>query len=451
MRSLLALTGPLAAGLLAEMAMSFTDMVVVGRLGSLPLAAVGLGANLLVAATLVAMGLLSAVGVLTAEAHGAGDDAAVARIVHQGFFLASVISVPVTVAGYFPAPLLRRLGQDPAVIALAQDYLRAAVWSFLPYLYFTALRNFVAALSRARAVMAVTLAAVVCNLALNWLLVFGGPGLPALGVAGSGLATSIVCWLMAAALGLHAARAPAFRGYRVFGRGWGIEPGLLAGILRLGVPMGLVQAVETALFSGVTVLMGVLGATALAAHNVAASAASIAYMIPSALAQATAMRVARAMGEGALRRARGIGVLAMTVGMAYMGAVAVVMWAAPRTIAALYLDRADPANADTLALAVLLLGIAAVFQVVDGIQVIAGGALRGLKDTTLPLLVGLVCFWAIGLGGGWLLAFRLRLGGPGLWWGVALGLAVAAGLLGWRFALRTRAPSRLAGAALAPG
>ncbi|MBX6322118.1 MAG: hypothetical protein IRY94_09850 [Rhodospirillaceae bacterium] len=207
-RGLLALTGPLAAGLFAEMAMSLTNTMVVARLGSLPLAAVGLGANLLIAATLVAMGLLSVVGVLAAEAHGAGEDTAVARIVHQGFFLASAISVPVTVAGYFPAPLLRWLGQDPAVIALAQDYLRPAVWSFLPYLYFTVLRNFVAALSRARAVMVVTLAAVVCNLALNWILVFERLGVPAPGVTGSGRATIIVCWLMLAALGRHAARAP---------------------------------------------------------------------------------------------------------------------------------------------------------------------------------------------------------------------------------------------------
>ncbi|MBX6322119.1 MAG: hypothetical protein IRY94_09855 [Rhodospirillaceae bacterium] len=211
------------------------------------------------------------------------------------------------------------------------------------------------------------------------------------------------------------------------------------------------QAVETALFSGVTILMGLLGATALAAHNVAASIASVAYMIPSALAQATAMRVARATGEGASRRASRIGFLAIGLGMLYMAAVAVVMCSAPFDTAALYLDPADPASAEAPARAALLLGIAAVFQVVDGVQVIAVGALRGLKDAALPLLVGLACFRAIGLGGGWLLAFRLGLGGPGLWWGVALGLAVAAVLLGWRFAHRTREPARPAGAALAAG
>jgi MATE family multidrug resistance protein len=439
LRSLLGLTGPLAAGLLAEMAMSFTDMVVVGRLGSLQLAAVGLGANLLIAATLVAMGVLSVVGVLAAQAHGSGDDPAVARIVHQSFFLASLISVPVMIAGFFPAPVLRLLGQEPAVIALAQDYLRAAVWSFLPYLYFTALRNFVAALAQARAVMVVTLAAVACNLLLNWVLVFGRLGLPALGVAGSGIATSIVCWLMAVALGLHVTYARPFRAYRVLGGAWAVEPGLLADILRLGIPPGLVQAVETVLFTGVTVLMGVLGAWVLAAHNVAAGIASIAYMIPSALAQAASMRVAHAIGQGDPLRARGVGLLAIGAGTLYMAGVAVVMWAAPAAIASIYLDAADPTNAGALALAVHLLAIAAVFQVVDGIQVIATGALRGLRDTTASLIVGLLCFWLIGLGGGYVLAFPLRGGGPGLWWAVALGLAVAALLLTWRFVRRTAA------------
>src|SRR5262249_36828624 len=145
-------------------------------------------------------------------------------------------------------------------------------------------------------------------------------------------------------------------------------------------------------------------------------------------------------------RARGVGFLAIAAGTLYMAAVAVVMWAVPGAIASIYLDPADPANGPALALAVHLLAIAAVFQVVDGIQVIAAGALRGLKDTTAPLLVGLLCFWAIGLGGGYVLAFRWGGGGPGLWWAVALGLAVASVLLTWRFARRTAALLRPPGA-----
>lgn len=436
LQRLLAVSAPLAAGYLAEMAMTFTNMVVVGRLGSLELAAVGLGANLLLAVTLVAMAALSVTGVLAAQAHGADDEAGVARATHQGFFLASVASVPVTVAGFFPAPMLRLLGQDEAVVAVAQDYLRAAVWSFLPYLYFTVLRNFAAALARAASVMAVTVVAVGLNLVLNWVLVYGGLGVPALGVVGAGLATTIVSWAMALALGLHAARGAPFRGYRVFAPRWRFERRLTVDILRLGVPVGLVQAVESVLFSGVTVLMGVIGVAALAAHHVAAGIASIAYMIPLGIAQAASLRVAFAVGQGDPRRARGIGFLAIGSGTIYMAAVAVVMWTLPETITGIYLDTAAPENAGVLSLAVTLLGIAAVFQVVDGIQAIAAGALRGLKDAMGPLYVGLLCFWGIGFGGGWLLAFPLGLGGPGLWWAVAGGLAVAAVLLVWRFAHR---------------
>lgn len=434
---LVAVSAPLAAGYLAEMAMAFTAMVIVGRLGAVELAGVGLGANLLLAVTLVAMGLLSVVGVLAAQAHGAGQDAAVGRAMHQGFFLSSLVAVPVTVAGFFPAPMLRLLGQEEAVVQVAQDYLRMAVWSFLPYLYFTVLRNFVAALLRPRSVMVVTLAAVALNLLLCWVLVFGELGFPALGVAGAGLATTIVSWSMAVALGVYAGRSAPFRPYRLFARDWTIDPGLIGDILRYGIPVALAQAVETVLFSGITVLMGVLGATVLAAHHVAAGIASIAFMIPLAMAHGTAMRVAHAIGRGEPRRARGIGFLAIGVAGIYMAVVAVIMWALPVTITGIYLDTGAAENAPVLSLAVSLLGIAAVFQVVDGVQALAAGALRGLRDTVVPLLVVLLCFWGFGLGGGWLFAFPLGLGGLGLWWAAALGLAVTAVLLTWRFAHRT--------------
>ena len=442
LRATLKITTPLAAAFLAEMAMSFTDTVIVGHLGSVELAAVGLASNLLISVLLVCMAVVSIVGVLVAQAHGAGDEAAVGRAVRQGLWVATALSLPATWLGWNAGPGLRLLGQEEQVVRLAEEYLRAAIWCFLPYMWFTVLRNFVSALSRAGSVMVISVASVGLNVVANYGLVFGKFGLPALGVAGAGYGTSFVCWVMFGTLAVHAARAPVFRRYQVF-RGLGrIDAALCREILRLGLPAAGMSGVETGLFSAVAVLMGVLGATALAASQIAVVSASVAFMIPAAISQAATIRVAHGIGGGSVAAARQAGYLSILLGAAFMALVSVVMWLFPEAIAAVYLDTGDPANADTLALAAVLLAITAVFQIVDGIQVVATGALRGLKDTTVPFLIGLLGYWIVGLGAGYLLAFPLGMGGPGLFWGVALGLATAASLLAWRFRRRTMAQAR---------
>ncbi|HLB79182.1 MAG TPA: MATE family efflux transporter [Dongiaceae bacterium] len=439
LRALLRITAPLAAAYLAEMAMSFTDMAIVGRLGSVELAAVGLAANLLVSVLFICMGVVSIVGVLVAQAHGAGDDAAAGRGLRQGLWVATALSVPQMALGWYMAPLLRLTGQEEAVVLLAEQYLRGLIWCILPYMWFTVLRNFVSALARPGAIMVITVAAVGLNLAACYTLVFGKFGFPALGVAGAGYGTALVSWVMFAALALHVVRAPGFRAYRPFGALGRLDPPLLRQILRLGTPVAGLMAVEAGLFSAVAVLMGLFGATALAAHQVAASFASLVFMVPMALGQAATIRVAHGLGRGSVAAARQAGRLGIVAVALFMAVMAVVMWTAPEAIVSLFLDTADPENAKVLALAAVLLGIAAVFQIVDGVQVIAAGALRGLKDTTAPLLVGLLGYWGVGLTAGWLLAFPFGLAGPGLWLGVAFGLAVAAVLLSWRFHARTGA------------
>ncbi|MEX0697749.1 MAG: MATE family efflux transporter [Dongiaceae bacterium] len=442
LRMLLGITAPLAAAYLAEMAMNFTDMVIVGRLGSLEFAAVGLAANLFVSLLLISMGVVSIVGVLAAHAHGGGDDAAAGLGVVQGLWVATALALPIMALCWYMAPLLRLMGQDAAVVPFAEDYLRAVLWGVLPYLWFTVLRNFVAALARAGSVMVITVAAVFLNLLATYTLVFGKFGFPALGVAGAGYGTALVSWAMFAALALHVVRAPGFRAYAPFRRLGRLDPPLIRQILRLGAPVAGITAVEAGLFSSVTVLMGLFGATALAAHQVATAFASLVFMVPLGLSQAAAIRVAHGLGRGSVAAARQAGRLGIVLGAAFMAVMAAAMWTAPDAIVALFLDTADPANAEVLALAAVLLGIAAVFQIVDGVQVIAVGALRGLRDTTAPLLVGLLGYWGVGLTGGWLLAFPLGMGGPGLWLGVAFGLAVAAVLLSWRFQARTGALMR---------
>lgn len=439
LRATLRITAPLAAAFLAEMAMSFTDTVIVGRLGSVQLAAVGLAANLLISVLLACMAVVSIVGVLVAQAHGSGDDAAVGRSLRQGLWVATALSIPAILVGLEPAPMLRLLGQEDQVVVFAEQYLQAAIWCFLPYMWFTVLRNGVSALSRAGSVMVISVASVGLNLLANYSLVFGKFGMPALGVAGAGYGTSFVCWVMFAALALHVAIAPAFRRYRVFEGLGRIDLALCREILRHGLPAAGMSGVETGMFTVVTILMGVLGATVLAASQIAIVSASVAFMIPMAISQAATFRVAYGIGVGNAAAARQAGYLSMLLGTGFMAFVSVVMWVFPDAIAAIYLDTGDPANVEVLSIAAVLLAITAVFQIADGLQVVTTGALRGLKDTNVPFAIGVLGYWTVGLGSGYVFAFPLDMGGPGLFWGLALGLATAGTLLTWRFRARTAA------------
>jgi MATE family multidrug resistance protein len=212
----LVIAAPLAAAYLAEIAMMITDMVIVGRLGSVQLAAVGLAGDLMIEIMLFGMAIVSIVGVLVAQTIGAGDAQSGAHHLRQGLWLATALSIPSTLLCWNLMPLLALTDQDPAVLAFGESYLQAAVWCILPSLWFVVLREFVAALSRPQSVMVITVAAVALNAVLSYGLVHGAFGLPALGVAGAGWATSIVCWVMFAALAWHMTRAARFRPYRVF-------------------------------------------------------------------------------------------------------------------------------------------------------------------------------------------------------------------------------------------
>jgi MATE family multidrug resistance protein len=436
------ITAPLAAAFIAEMAMSVTDTIIVGHLGRDQLAAVGLTAVIVFSGLIVCVHMLSIVGVQAAHAHGAKDDARVARAVRMGFWVATLLSLPAMLLCWYIAPVLRLFGQDEAVIIHAEDYGRAVMWCFPTYLWFSVLRNFVSALSRATSIMVITVASVFLNLAANYALVFGKFGFPALGVAGAGYGTSLVCAVMVLALVVHVMREPTLRAYRVFAELDRFDGPVLREILRLGWSAGAISAVESTLFSGISVLLGVIGTTELAAGQIAYNCITVPFMVVAALSTAASVRVAHGMGVGSAAAARQAGRLSIGFGICYMALIALVFWLMPEQLAALFLAADDPYAAEVSATAAAFLSVAAVFQIFDGTQVITVGALRGVKDTTSPFAIGLLGYWAIGLGGGYLLAFELGHGGVGLWWGLALGLAASASLLVLRFHLRTSALMR---------
>jgi multidrug resistance protein, MATE family len=386
-RATLALAAPLAAANLAQMAMGVTNAMMVGRLGAMPLAAAGLGGMLYFTGGIMLQGVLFAVAPLAAHALGAGDRAAAGRIAGAGMMLAVLLALPFVALLTNLDRLLQALGYDAALAAEIGRYLRALAWGGPAFLGFAVLRSLLAALSHTRPVMVVLLVCVVSNAVLNWLLIFGHLGAPALGVTGSGYASSVNQWLTLAGLALCTRFLPGLAGLHVLRGTFAAGRTEMWHILRLGLPIGAMRGVEAGVFLAAGVLMGLLGAAALAAHQLVINCASISFMVPLGLGQAATVRVAYQLGAGRAFAARRAGFVALALGIGFMSAAAVALWMLPQTIIAAYVDTADPANRATVGIARQLIAIAALFQVFDGIQVIAAGALRGYKDTLVPLLL----------------------------------------------------------------
>jgi MATE family multidrug resistance protein len=296
-----------------------------------------------------------------------------------------------------------------------------------------ALRSFVAAVGQPRPVMVIVVLGTVLNVLGNFGLALGKLGLPALGLEGVALATVLAFGVMAMAMAVYIGWQPQLRRYCLLVQLPRLEGQELRELLQVGLPIGGLAAVEGGLFAVTSFLMAVFGTAALAAHQVALQTAALTFMVPMGVSMAATIRVGQLLGQGQYDVARRAGRVAIAIGGGFMGAMALLIWLAPRLIVALYLDISDPAQQPVVAMAASLLGVAAVFQIVDGIQVTAAGALRGLKDTRIPLLIGVMSYWCIGLVTGYGLAHWGGLGPMGLWWGLAAGLLVAAVTLSWRF------------------
>ncbi|PSQ71776.1 MAG: MATE family efflux transporter, partial [Bacteroidetes bacterium QH_2_64_26] len=271
------------------------------------------------------------------------------------------------------------------------------------------------------------------NIGANELLMFGRWGLPAMGLASTGWASTIVFSVLFGALAVFVHRTEPFAEHGVFTRLREPDPFYLRELVWVGAPMGASRGIESSLFTGTTVLMGTLGTTALAAHQVALQCAAFAFMVPLGIGMAGTVRVGQAAGARDETGARRAGGVAMGLATLSMAGTAILFWTLPKPIVGLYLDLSAPGNAEVIALAVQLLGVAAVFQLFDGLQVAAHGALQGLKDTRVPMGIAAVTYWGIGLATGYLWGVRGGGGPEALWWGLVVGLAAAAVLLVARF------------------
>ena len=423
---------PIAIGFLAQMAMIFVDNVMVGRLGADELAAGGLGANLQFTPLLIGMGVLAGVAAIASHALGAGDRNKAAIVARQGLRLAMALSLPCGVLLLGMILLLPYLGYDPRTVRLAQGLLLWSLPGVPAFLAYSALRYFATAANRPRIVTVVAILSIGVTALSNYLFVYGRLGMPRLGVHGVGLSGCISAWLQLLAVAAYLRLDREFRAFRVFSHLARPDPAFWE-ILRLGWPIAGSYMFENGLFVATTLLIAVLGNAALAANAVVGGLCSFTFMIPYAVGQAATVQVGRAVGARQPAAARRAGYTALHLGVIWMLLAAALFLSVPRLLIGLYVDLSDPRNQPMLAVALTLLPIAALFQVFDGTQAVAGGALRGLKDTRLPMVICFIGYWLVGISAGSLLGFWAGYGAIGFWIGLALGLAVTAILLTLRF------------------
>jgi multidrug resistance protein, MATE family len=431
---LISLAVPLVSGLTAAAILPTVDTAMLGPFGEIPLAALSLTYSVLVIFYAGLYGFMQPVGVLVGLAHGARDAARVADVVHHGLWLGAAAGMVCAALMAGLLWLLPYLGQPPQVVAVLGPYWLCVAASLIPFGMRLAYKQALDSIDRPWAGVALLLVALAVHIALNWMLIEGWLGFPALGLAGVGIATLLGDLACLAATAAFWRRGRWMGAYRIAAP-W--RSASARSHLREGTPMGIQYALEAGAFAATGIMIGWLGATALAANQIVFSVASLLFMLPLGLAGATAIRIAQAAGEDAHARIGPIGFAANGVVTAWMIAFTVLLTAAGAPIARLFVD--DPA---IVALAAVMFAVVGAMQVFDGVQSVSLGALRGLLDSRWPTRVSLIAYWLIALPAGWLLAFPLGYGAPGLWAGFGIGLAVAAVALFRRFAHKTGAVAR---------
>jgi len=439
-RAMLTLALPLILGNLAWSAISATDLILLGRLGADTLAAGALGTNLYHAFMLFGMGLMMATSPLIATERGQRPHSVrdVRRTVRQAMWAAATICVPVWAILWHGESILLLMGQDPELAEAAGQFIRAVMWALLPFLLHMVLRNYISALERPLLGVAVVVATVAFNALICWILIFGKFGLPALGLRGAGIGSAISGLFMFVGMVLVVSFDRQFRRYRLFGRFWAPDWPRYRAFWALGLPIGVTVAFEVTVFNAAVFLMGLIDRPSLAAHAIAIQIAALAFMVPFGISQAATVRVGLAYGAGDRAGIGRAGWTALAMGTGFMCVSAMLLLFVPKLLIGAFLDIRDPVNAVVVAHAVSFLAVGALFQIVDGAQVVGAGVLRGLHDTRIPMIFAGLGYWVIGIGVGTIMAFQLDFKGIGIWLGLASGLAVVAVLMVWRWARRDR-------------
>lgn len=427
------LAAPMALTQLSQIAMMSTDLAFIGRLGGDAVAAAALAGTVYFVGSTFGMGLMSAVAPLAAQAYGAADAGLVRRALRVGLWAGLFIALPIMLIALNGEAILLALGQAPGVAHLAQNYLAGLAWGIAPMLWFLALRSFMGAVNRPEPVLWITLAAIPLNALLVYPLLYGQWGFPQLGLTGVGLATSTVnLGTFLAGLWFATCRAP-FRDYHVLARLQRIDWRLMRQLLVIGAPISLSFLLEYGLFSAAAILMGLISTAALAAHQIALQITAILFMVPFGISMAATVRVGHATGRNDAIGVRRAGLMAMLLGVSLAVLFTVGIILARYDIVQLFLGSGLADAEATAALAATLLLVGTTFFITDALQTIAVGALRGIKDTRVPLLLAVLGYWLIGFPASYVLGLRTALGATGIWIGLSLGTAIYAALLVMRF------------------
>lgn len=438
LKATFALAWPLVVAQLAQTALTTTDVIMLGWLGPSYLAAGTLANTFLMPFLVGGMGIVGAVAPLVAQARGARDIKAVRRIVRQGCWAAIILALCVVPIVLQIRPIFGLLRQDPATTILAEQFIQVGAWMLFPAMIMVAFRSLLSAYAKTRIILLVTVGGVIFNATANYALIFGNFGFPRLELRGAALATLLTNVLMLAALATYVLRHPRFRRFHILIRFWKPDWPRFRQIFRIGAPIGLTVVAEVGLFTAAALLMGQLGTDEVAAHAIALQCASMAFMVPLGLGTAATVRVGLAYGQNDAQGIRRAGWTAFALGTGFMALSCIAFLTLAPFIVRLFLDPTHAENANALLLAASFLTIAGIFQLVDGAQVVAAHALRGMSDTKIPMLLAIVGYWIVGLPTAYLLGFTLQWRGIGIWTGLAAGLAFVAIVLVTRFALRER-------------
>ncbi len=420
MRPTVSLAAPVVIAEVGWVSMQIVDIAMVGRLGPEAIGAVGVGSALLLALSVFGMGLLLGLDTLVSQAFGARDNAACDGWLRHGVVLALILTAPLGLLALIAGSRLDIWGFDPGVLALVRPYFSIVAWSLPLLLLYAAFRRYLQAVSVVRPIMIALVTANVVNAAANWILIFGNLGAPALGVEGAGWATCISRAYMVVVLAVAVSR----RGVRPWTLAAGVRIAGLRRLLGLGWPAATQAMLEYGAFAAVTMLAARLDPSTLAAHQIVINLAGLTYMVPLGISAAGAVRVGHAVGRLDAAGASGAGWTAIALGTGFMASAAATFLLVPRAILGLF-----TVDAGVVEVGLSLILIAALFQIFDGLQGVATGALRGLGDTRTPMLLNLAGHWMVGLPVGYLLCFVIGWGVLGLWFGVSAGLLLVGSLV----------------------
>jgi len=432
-RALFALGGPIIAAQLAQVSMSFVDTVMAGRVSAQGLAAVAVGVSLWMPVSVFGMGVLLSISPTVSHLFGAGKHDEIGQQVRQGLWLALVVGLVSLAAVRSCSPLLNWLEVDADIVPTTTGFLDAISWGVPGLSVFIVLRGYSEAVSKTRPMLAISILGLLANIAGNYVFIHGEFGMPRLGAVGCGVASALVMWIMPVSLAIWILCDRYYRPFGLFSRFDLPDRQQLWALVKLGVPIGVCVFMECSMFATVSLFMGRLGAHIVAGHQIALNVASVTFMVPLGISVAISVRVGQAMGRREVVDARRSGLVGAGLAVGFMSLTALTMATIPHLIAQIYTQ-----DEQVHVIAVQLLVMAAIFQIFDGLQVAGAAALRGLKDTAVPMLITLVAYWGVGLPLGYGLGIA-RDGGPrALWIGLIAGLMMAAVLLLARFLLLTR-------------